>query len=63
MDLQKRLEFKASGCSRDSDSVSCSKHITAVIGGIIHDTYDHSRGESRCVYGYFTKGSYAANVE
>ena len=34
---------------------NCSKHVTAVIDGIIHDTYDPSRGGSRCVYGYWYK--------
>lgn len=35
--------------------VSVSKHMTAVIDGVIHDTYDCSRGGSRCVYGYWMK--------
>ena len=34
--------------------VSCSKHVTAVIDGVIHDTHDPSRGGTRCVYGYWT---------
>lgn len=33
--------------------VSVSKHETAVIDGVLHDTYDCSRGGARCVYGYF----------
>jgi hypothetical protein len=33
--------------------VSCSKHLTAVIDGVIHDTHDPSRGGTRCVYGYW----------
>lgn len=33
--------------------VLVSKHYTAVIDGVIHDTYDCSRGEMRCVYGYY----------
>jgi hypothetical protein len=37
--------------------VPCSKHTTAVIDGVIHDTYDPSRHETRCVYGYFIKGT------
>jgi hypothetical protein len=32
---------------------TCSKHWTAVIDGVIHDTYDPSRLETRCVYGYW----------
>lgn len=35
--------------------VSVSRHLTAVIDGVIHDTHDPSRGGSRCVYGYFSK--------
>lgn len=32
-----------------------SKHMVAVVDGVIHDTYDPSREETRCVYGYFVK--------
>lgn len=32
-----------------------SKHMTAIIDGTLHDTADHSRGGTRCVYGYFIK--------
>jgi hypothetical protein len=35
--------------------VSVSKHLTAVIDGVCHDTYDPSRDGTRCVYGYFVK--------
>jgi len=37
--------------------VSLSKHVTAVINGEVHDTYDPSRGGTRCVYGYWTRES------
>lgn len=30
-----------------------SRHCVAVIDGVIHDTYDCSREEGRCVYGYY----------
>ena len=33
--------------------VHVSKHSTAVIDGVIHDTYDPSREGTRCVYGYY----------
>ena len=33
--------------------VSVSKHLTAMIDGIIHDTHDCSRRGRRCVYGYW----------
>lgn len=35
--------------------VSVSRHMVAVIDGVIHDTHDPSRGGRRCVYGYFIK--------
>lgn len=34
---------------------SLSKHCTAVIDGVLNDTYDCSRDGTRCVYGYFVK--------
>ena len=37
--------------------VKVSKHLTAVIDGVIQDTHDPSRGGSRCVYGYYIKKS------
>ena len=35
--------------------VSCSKHITVVKDGVLHDTHDCSRNGTRCVYGHWTK--------
>ena len=32
-----------------------SKHLVAVIDGVIHDTFDCSRDGKRCVYGYYQK--------
>jgi len=32
-----------------------SKHLCAVVDGVIQDTYDCSRDGTRCVYGYFIK--------
>lgn len=37
--------------------VNLSHHLTCVIDGVINDTYDCSRGGSRCVYGYWYKES------
>lgn len=37
--------------------VSVSRHMVAVIDGVIHDTHDCSRNGTRCVYGYFTAPS------
>lgn len=33
--------------------VSVSKHLTAVIDGVLYDTHDCSRYGTRCVYGYW----------
>lgn len=33
--------------------VQVSKHLTAVIDGEVHDTYDPQREAGRCVYGYW----------
>lgn len=33
--------------------VSLSKHLVAVLDGVIYDTTDPSRQGTRCVYGYF----------
>lgn len=35
--------------------LNVSRHYCAVIDGVIHDTYDPSRGGTRCVYGYWIK--------
>lgn len=37
--------------------VSVSHHEVAVIDGVVHDTYDSTRGGTRCVYGYWSKPS------
>lgn len=34
--------------------VSLSRHLCAVIDGVIHDTADLSRDGTRCVYGYWS---------
>jgi hypothetical protein len=35
--------------------VAVSRHLVAVIDGVIHDTHDCSRDGTRCVYGYFSQ--------
>lgn len=37
--------------------VKVSRHLTAVIDGVIHDDHDPSRGGSRAVYGFFSKAA------
>jgi hypothetical protein len=34
--------------------VKASRHLTAVIDGVLYDTHNCSRDERRCVYGYFS---------
>jgi hypothetical protein len=36
--------------------VQVSKHVAAVIDGVLYDTHDSSRDGTRCVYGYWTPG-------
>ena len=38
--------------------VNLSGHNAAVVDGVLHDTYDCSRDETRCVYGYWYKPRY-----
>jgi hypothetical protein len=35
--------------------VQVSRHVVAVIDGVVHDTYDPSRDGTRCVYGYYQR--------
>lgn len=35
--------------------VAVSKHLVAVVNGMVRDTYDCTRLGTRCVYGYWTK--------
>lgn len=32
---------------------NCSRHLVAVIDGVVHDSYDSTRNGKRCVYGYW----------
>ena len=36
--------------------VRLSRHLAAVIDGVLHDTYNCTRDGTRCVYGYWIKG-------
>lgn len=35
--------------------VAVSKHLCAVVDGVIYDIHDPSRGGTRCVYGYYAQ--------
>jgi hypothetical protein len=41
--------------------VALSRHMAAVIDGVLHDTHPCDRGGTRCVYGYYIKASPAAH--
>jgi hypothetical protein len=32
-----------------------SKHFAAAVDGVVHDTFESTRGGTRCVYGYWSK--------
>lgn len=48
------VHLKASELPAGRLVVAVSKHMTAVIDGVINDTHDCSRNETRCVYGYYS---------
>lgn len=41
--------------------VKVSRHLTAVIDGVLYDTHNCSRGGMRCVYGYFSRPQFIAS--
>ena len=48
-----RVHLKAEELPKGRLVVRLSRHLTAVIDGVIHDIYNPDRRGSRCVYGYF----------
>jgi len=48
-----KVHLRASELPRGRIIAAVSKHYTAVIDGVIHDTHDPSRAGTRCVYGYY----------
>ncbi len=50
-----RVHLKAEELPAGRLIVRVSKHHVAVINGVIHDTFDCSRDETRCVYGFWAK--------
>ena len=50
-----KVHLKTSELPKGRIICRCSRHLVAVIDGVIHDTYNPSRDETRCVYGYFYK--------
>lgn len=50
-----RMHLKKSELPSGTIIVKLSRHLACVKNGVLHDTYDCSRGGTRCVYGYWTK--------
>jgi len=50
-----KVHLKADELPSGKIIVKVTRHFTAVIDGIINDTYDCSRNGTRCVYGYWRK--------
>lgn len=50
-----KVHLKADELPKGRIITRLSKHLCAVIDGVINDTYDCSRNGTRCVYGYFVK--------
>jgi hypothetical protein len=50
-----KVHLRADELPKGHIIVKVSKHLVAVINGIIYDTHDCTRGGTRCVYGYYIK--------
>ena len=48
-----KVHLKAEELPKGTLIANLSKHIVTVIDGVINDTFDCSRNETRCVYGYY----------
>lgn len=48
-----RVHLRAEELPAGRIIVNVSKHLVAVVDGVVHDTHDPSRGGTRCVYGYW----------
>ena len=48
-----KVHLNASELPAGRLGVQVSRHLCAVVDGVIHDTHDPSRDGSRCVYGYY----------
>jgi len=50
-----KVHLKADELPKGTIICKVSTHLVAVIDGVINDTYDCSKDETRCVYGYWIK--------
>lgn len=51
-----QVHLTESELPKDNLVVNLSKHVAAVVDGVLNDTHDCSRDGTRCVYGYWVKG-------
>jgi hypothetical protein len=58
-----RVHLRAKELPKGRLMVRLSRHLTAVIDGVIHDIYNPDRRGSRCVYGYFKLAQAQKKVE
>ena len=49
-----KVHLKADELPKGKLVVSVSRHMVAVIDGVVNDIYDCTRNGRRCVYGYYT---------
>ena len=49
-----KVHLKSDELPQGNLIVNVSRHLVAVINGVINDTHDPSRDGTRCVYGYWT---------
>jgi hypothetical protein len=50
-----KVHLKASELPNGRIICRVSKHLTCVINGVLYDTWDCSKNETKCVYGYWIK--------
>ena len=50
-----QVHMRANELPKGRIIVRVSRHLAAVIDGVLHDTYDCSRLGRRCVYGYYRR--------
>ena len=54
IDSECQVHLRASELPQGPLLVKVSRHLTAIIDGVIYDTHNCSRGGTRCVYGHFS---------
>lgn len=50
-----KVHLRAAELPKGRLIVRVSRHLVAVLDGMIHDTHDCSRDGTRCVYGYWSQ--------